>query len=159
MPRLLYRIDLTVPPLELAAQSLSIVRVQEYARKQDLTVDEREGAYSREYVITIPPDRLNDVLWDLDTAGLLKLSQGITGDPALHVKLEQRFSWLDWVDDRLTSAVQEARHDLAQVQHEVTTGIYRILLGLHRFASPVPFNLNPAAFELAHENPDSRPRQ
>jgi hypothetical protein len=38
------------------------------------------------------------VLWELDLAGLLKPNQRITGDPALHVKLEERFSSLEWVD-------------------------------------------------------------
>lgn len=98
MPRLVFSMDLTASPLELAAQSLTILRVQEYARKHSLTVDEHEAAYSREYVLTVPADRMNDVLWDLDIAGLLRPNQRITGDPALHVKLEERFAALEWVD-------------------------------------------------------------
>ncbi|MDQ7842102.1 MAG: hypothetical protein RDU83_13940 [bacterium] len=98
MPRLCYRIDLTAPPLELAAQALTVARIQEHARTRGLTVDERETAYSREFVLMISAERMNDVLWDLDLAGLLKPNQRITGDPALHVKLEERFSWLEWSD-------------------------------------------------------------
>lgn len=100
MPRLLYSIDLTAPPLELAAQALTVARIQEHARKHGLTVDERETAYSKEYLLTIPAERMNAVLWDLDLAGLLKPNQRITGDPALHVKLEERFSWLEWEDSK-----------------------------------------------------------
>jgi hypothetical protein len=98
VPRLHYRLELTASPLELAAQSLAVVRVQEYARKAGLAVEEREAAYNREYLLEIPEDRLNGVLWDLDLAGLLKANQRITGAPGLHATLEERFSWLEWVD-------------------------------------------------------------
>jgi hypothetical protein len=76
--RLVYEIDLTAAPIELAAQSLSIVRVQEYAREHELSIDERETAYSREYVLKILAERMNEVLWDLDLEGRLKPTGCVT---------------------------------------------------------------------------------
>lgn len=46
----------------------------------------------------IPPDQLNDVLWELDLAGLLTPTQEIMGPPDLHARLEERLSTLTWVD-------------------------------------------------------------
>ncbi len=89
---------LAAAPLSLTAQALTIARVQDFARKNSLTVEERERAYHRDFVLSIPADRLNDILWELDLEGLLRPNQVITGDPSLHVRLEERFSWLEWVD-------------------------------------------------------------
>jgi hypothetical protein len=98
VPRLHFSIDLTAPALELAAQALAVSRAQEFAKKNSLTVEERERAYHREFVLSIPADRVNDILWELDLQGLLRPNQVITGSPDLHVGLEERFSWLEWVD-------------------------------------------------------------
>ncbi len=98
VPKLHFSIDLTAPPLWLAAQALAIVRVQEFAAKNQLTVEEREGPYKRDFVLSIPADRMNDILWELDLQGLLYPNQRMTGNPDLHVGLEERFSWLEWVD-------------------------------------------------------------
>jgi hypothetical protein len=143
LPRLVYEIDLTAAPIELAAQSLSIVRVQEYAQRHGLTVEERETAYTREYVLMIPAERMNDILWALDFAGLLKPNQRITADSALSAKLEERFSWLEWVDNRPMAAVQKTGTDPAQEPHQITTGVYRILSRLRQFSFPVPLNALP----------------
>jgi hypothetical protein len=98
VPTLHFSIDLTASPLELAAQALAVVRVQEFAGKNHLSVEEREGPYQRHFVLSIPADRMNDLLWELDLQGLLSPNQVITGNPGLHVALEERFSWLEWVD-------------------------------------------------------------
>lgn len=98
MPKLHFSIDLTASPLRLAAQALAVVRVQEFAAKSNLTVEEREGPYQRHFILSIPADRMNDILWELDLQGLLSPNQVITGNPNLHVGLEERFSWLEWVD-------------------------------------------------------------
>jgi len=98
VPKLHFSIDLTASPLELAAQALAVSRAQEFAEKNGLTVEERERTYHRDFVLSIPADRMNDILWELDLQGLLRPNQVITGDPGLHVVLEERFSWLEWVD-------------------------------------------------------------
>ncbi len=98
MPKLHFSIDLTASPLELAAQALAVSRAQEFAKQNRLTVEERERAYHRDFVLSIPADRLNDILWELDLQGLLVPNQVITGAPDLHVRLEERLSWLEWVD-------------------------------------------------------------
>ncbi len=98
MPRLTLAIDFNAQPLDLAAQVLIVSRMQEYAGNRGLTMAEREAAYSREFVLAIPAERMNEVLWDLDIAGLLKPNQRITGNPALHLKLEERFGALEWED-------------------------------------------------------------
>jgi hypothetical protein len=97
----------------------------------------------------IPAERLNDVLWDLNLAGLLKPNQRIAGDPVLQPALKERFSWLEWVDDTARSPEQQTqpdrpspprRPDLPPSPVAVTRGVYRILRGLRRFVYPVPFN-------------------
>ncbi len=98
MPKLRFSVDLTASPLQLAAQALAVIRVQEFASKNNLALEEREGPYQRHFVLKIPADRLNNILWELDLQGLLRPNQVITGDPSLHVGLEERFSWLEWVD-------------------------------------------------------------
>jgi hypothetical protein len=98
MPYLIFSIDLTASPLELAAQALAIVRMQEFARRKGLKVQEREDVYKREFDLVIPAEGLNEVLYELDLQGLLPPMQEITGSPKLHVKLEERFSTLTWVD-------------------------------------------------------------
>jgi hypothetical protein len=98
VPKLHFSIDLMASPLELAGQALAVVRVQEFAAKRNLAVEEREGSYQRHFVLSIPADRMNDILWELDLQGLLSPSQVITGNPDLHIRLEERFSWLEWVD-------------------------------------------------------------
>ncbi|MDR7522826.1 MAG: hypothetical protein QN168_10215 [Armatimonadota bacterium] len=98
MPKLRFSIDLTAPPLSLAAQALAVSRVQEFVKKNSLTVEERESAYHRDFAVTIPADRVNDLLWELDLQGLLYPTQVISGNSDLHVGLEERFSWVEWVD-------------------------------------------------------------
>lgn len=100
MPRLRFSIDLTATPLSLAAQALAVARVQEFAAKNDLALEEREGSYHRVFVLSIPAGRMNDILWEFDLQGLLFPNQVITGNPDLHVGLDERFSWLEWVDGR-----------------------------------------------------------
>lgn len=55
-------------------------------------------AYRRDFILVIPGERLNDTLWELDLQGLLHPTQIITGRPDPHVKLEEKFSTLTWVD-------------------------------------------------------------
>lgn len=100
MPKLRFSIVLTAPPLELAALALAVSRAQEFAKKNGLTVDERERTHHRDSVLTFPAGRMNDLLWELDLQWLLRPNQVITGSPGLHVRLEERFSWLEWVDGR-----------------------------------------------------------
>jgi hypothetical protein len=54
---------------------------------------------------------MNDVLWDLDLAGLLMPTQEITGPPALLVRLEERFSTLTWVDTKALDCRESLHHD------------------------------------------------
>jgi hypothetical protein len=96
--RLLYTVDYAAAPLELAGQAIVVLRLQEFARRTGLRVQESRRPDRREFGLMIPPDRMNDVLWDLDLEGLLAPAQEITGPPALHVHLEERFSTLTWVD-------------------------------------------------------------
>ncbi len=98
MPKLHFSIDLTATPLGLAARALAVARVQEFAAKNHLAVEEREGPYHRDFILSVPADRMNDILWELDLQGLLYPNQRITGNPDHHVGLEERFSWLEWVD-------------------------------------------------------------
>ncbi len=70
-----------------SAQVGDVVRIEE-SRRHDHT----------EFALVIPPDRMNDVLWDVDLAGLLTPTQEITGLAVLHVRLEERFATLTWVD-------------------------------------------------------------
>ncbi len=98
MPRLLYVVDYTAAPLDLAAQVLAVLRLQEFAGRTGLRVEESSRPGSREFALLIPPDRMNHVLWDLDLAGLLMPTQEITGLPALHTRLEERFSTVTWID-------------------------------------------------------------
>lgn len=98
MSELHFSIDLTASPLKLAAYALVVVRVVEFARRNHPPVEEREGPYHRTLVLSIPADRMNDILWELDLQGLLYRNQRITGNPDLHVGLEERFSWLEWAD-------------------------------------------------------------
>lgn len=72
--------------------------MQAKAQRMGLKVEEREEAYRRDFVLVIPVDLLNDCLWELDLQGLLYPTQVITGPPDLHVKLEEKFSTLTWLD-------------------------------------------------------------
>lgn len=90
--------NFTASPLELAAQALAIVRVQEFARLNRLALEEREGTHHRDFVLNIPAERMNEILWELDLAGLLQPNQTIAGDRTLHTRLEERFASLTWVD-------------------------------------------------------------
>jgi hypothetical protein len=98
MLKLHFSIDLAATPLGLAAQALAVARVQDFARRNGLSVEEREGSYQRHYVLSVPADHMNDILWELDLQGLLVPNQVISGASGLHVQLEERFSWLNWVD-------------------------------------------------------------
>ncbi len=55
MPRLLFQIDLTSPALDLAAHALSVVQDQEFARQNGISLEEREGTYHRDFVLTSLP--------------------------------------------------------------------------------------------------------
>lgn len=98
MPRLFYTIDFGAAPLKLVAQAIAVMRLQEFARRTGLRVEESRRPDRQEVALVIPPDRLNDVLWGLDLEGLLTPTQEIVGPPALHVQLEERFATLTWVD-------------------------------------------------------------
>ncbi|MDI6772029.1 MAG: hypothetical protein QME77_05515 [bacterium] len=98
LPRLLYTVDYTAAPLDLAAQAMAVLRLQEFAHRIGLRVEESRRPNHREFALVIPADGMNDVLWDLDLAGLLMPTQEITGPPALLVRLEERFPTLTWVD-------------------------------------------------------------
>jgi hypothetical protein len=98
MVKLIYTMDYTAAPLDLAAQALTTTRLQEFAARTGLSIEEVRKARRREFALVIPPNRLNDVLWDLDLAGLLLPTQQITGPPGLHASLEERFATLTWVD-------------------------------------------------------------
>lgn len=105
MPRLLYVVDHAAAPVDLAAQVIAVLRLQEFAGRTGLRVEESCRPGCLEFALLIPPDRMNHVLWDLDSAGLLTPTQEITGAPDLHVRLEERFATLTWVDDRLLFGV------------------------------------------------------
>lgn len=79
MPRLLYVVDYSAAPLDLAAQAIAILRLQEFARRTGLRVEESRLPTCREFVLVIPPDRMNDVLWELDLAGLLPVDRLLLG--------------------------------------------------------------------------------
>lgn len=96
MPRLLYIVDYTATPLDLAAQAIAVMRLQEFAQRIGLRVEEARRPDRREFALVIPANGMNDVLWDL--AGLLTPTQEITGPPGLHVRLEERFATLTRVD-------------------------------------------------------------
>lgn len=98
MTRLLYTVDHAAAPLELAAQTIAVLRLQEFARRNGLRVEESRRPYRREFALVIPPDRMNEVLWDLDLEGLLGPTQTIAGPAPLHVRLEERFATLTWVN-------------------------------------------------------------
>ncbi len=68
----------------MAAQALTVARVQEYAQQKGLTLEKQNGADSRRYLLEIPLDELNCVLDELVFAGLLLPLQEITGRPAAH---------------------------------------------------------------------------
>ncbi len=99
MPRLLYVVDHAAAPVDLAAQVIAVLRLQEFAGRTGLRVEESSRPSCLEFALLIPPDRMNHVLWDLDLQGLLTPTQEITGPPTLHVCLEERFATLTWVDN------------------------------------------------------------
>ncbi len=68
MSRLLYTVDYTAALLDLAAQALAVPRLQEFARRTGLRVEESRRPVCRKFAPVIPSDRMNDVLWDLGLA-------------------------------------------------------------------------------------------
>ncbi len=93
MPRLLYVIDYAAVPLDLAAEVITVLRLQEFAGRTGLRIEESSRPGCLEFALLIPPDRMNHVLRELDLADLLTRTREITG-PGLHVHLEERFSTL-----------------------------------------------------------------
>ncbi|HET8579738.1 MAG TPA: hypothetical protein VFL31_01965 [Nitrospiraceae bacterium] len=71
MPKLIYTIDCSGLPLEIAAQALTVLQVQEYARRKGFTTEQRHSKCRRQYLLVIPLDELNTVLDELLLAGLL----------------------------------------------------------------------------------------
>jgi hypothetical protein len=86
-------------PLEIAAQALTVLRVQEYAQRKGLVLEEQHGPTRRQFLLVIPPDEMNSVLDELLFAGLLNPVQEIIGRPAAHLVLHERFSTLTWIDE------------------------------------------------------------
>ncbi len=100
MPTLMYSINIDNSPLELAAQALTVLRVQDYARQKGLTFEETQGqSQQRRFLLTIPLDELNSVLDELLFAGLLLPLQEISGRPSAHTILHERFSTMTWIDE------------------------------------------------------------
>lgn len=88
VPRLFYTIDFGAVPPELAAQAIAVLRLQEFARRTGLRVEESRRPDRREFALVIPPDRLNDVLWDLDL-------EGLSPPQAPHIENESAFALLE----------------------------------------------------------------
>lgn len=99
MPKLIYSIDGTGTPLEVAAQALTVLRVQEYAQKKGLSIEEQGEGSRRQFLLEIPLDELNGVLDELLFAGLLLPLQEIHGRAPAHLVLAERFASLTWVDN------------------------------------------------------------
>jgi ABC-type uncharacterized transport system permease subunit len=98
MPKLIYSVDLSKPPLEIVARALTIVRVQAYAQKKGLSIEEQSEWSRRQFLLLIPLDELNAVLDELLFAGLLNPIQEILSRPSAHTILHERFSTLTWID-------------------------------------------------------------
>jgi len=100
MPRLIYSIDGMATPLEVAAQALTVLRVQTYAQHKGLAFEELDRQSDRRrFALAIPLDELNGVLDELLFAGFLLPLQEIHGRPSAHTILHERFSTLTWIDE------------------------------------------------------------
>lgn len=99
MPKLVYPIDCSGSPLDIAARALSVLRVQKYARRNGFAIEEDEQPRCRRLLLAIPLDELNATLDELSIEGLLHPTQEILGRPSAHTVLRERFSTLTWVDD------------------------------------------------------------
>jgi len=70
VPKLTYSINIDNSPLELAAQALTVLRVQDYARQKGLAFEEIQGQpQQRRFVLAIPLDELNSVLDECSSPG------------------------------------------------------------------------------------------
>lgn len=100
MARLLYPANYyQAALLELAAHAVIVLRLHEFAQRTGLPVEEACHAHCREIALVIPPEETNDVLRELDLAGLLMPTQQIAGPLALHGRLQTPLSTLTWDDD------------------------------------------------------------
>ncbi len=90
MARLFYSVDLSAPSLELAAQALTVARVQEFAHLKDLEVEETapEGA-TRDFILLIPTGQLEDTILELKQQGLARIRQTLVVSLSVHANLPQ----------------------------------------------------------------------
>ncbi len=90
MARLFYSVDLIAPSLEMAAQALTVARMQEFAHLKDLEVEESApDGTTRDFILLIPTEQLEDTILELKHKGLAKIRQTLVVPLSVRANLPQ----------------------------------------------------------------------